>query len=123
MSFTPVTIDIRRPTVTEDAGGGEARTYSTVYGGLAMTAHFPDKDSLYREETGAGASSGPGTLTRSDRVLFMDPWDGSQSVRVDDLAVPNPVVAWLPASMRVVGVRPYEDGAMGELQLDVEDVN
>lgn len=122
MSFTAVTIDIKRPSVTEDAGGGETRTLTTVYSGLSMTAHYPDKDSVMREETGAGAASGPGTLTRSDRVLFLDPWDGTQVVRVDDLAIPNPAVAWLPASMRVVAVRAYEDGAFGELQLDVEDV-
>ena len=88
-----------------------------------MTAHFPDKDSVAREEIGSGPASGPGTMTRSDRVLFLDPWDGSQLVRVDDLAVPNPAVAWLPASMRVVGVRPYEDGPNGELQLDCEDIS
>ncbi len=122
MSFTPVTIDIKRSTTVEDEGGGETAPETTVYSGLSMTAHFPDKDSLYREETGSGAASGPGTLTRSDRVLFLDPWDGTQVIRVNDIAVPNPAVSSLPARMRVVGVRPYEDGSLGELQLDVEDV-
>lgn len=122
MSFTAITVNIERPVITQDAGGGETRTYSTVYSGLSMTVHFPDKDSLTREETGSGASSGPGTLTRSDRVLFLDPWAGTQVIRVDDVVVPSPAVAWLPARLRVVGVRPYEDGAFGELQLDVEDV-
>jgi hypothetical protein len=123
MSFTPITVNIERPVVTEDAGGGETRTYSTVYSGLPMTAHYPSKDALAREETGAGPSSGPGVMTRSDRVLFLDPWSGAQAIQVDDVAVPTPAVAWLPARLRVVGVRPYEDGAFGELQLDVEDVS
>lgn len=121
MSFTPITVSIERPVVTEDAGGGETRTYTTVYSGLSMTAHFQDKDSVYREETGNGASSGPGTLTRTDRVLMLDPWVGTEVVLVDDVVVSS--VAWLPARMRVVAVRPYEDGAFGELQLDVEDVS
>lgn len=124
MSFTPVTIDIKRTVPTEDAGGGEiAGVPGTVYSGLVFTAHYPDRDAVAREETGAGASSGPGVLTRSDRVLFLDPWDGAQVVRVDDLAVPNPAVAWLPSQMRVVGVRAYADEVAGELQLDVEDIS
>lgn len=122
MSFTPVTIDIKRIEPVQDDGGGETAPETTVYSGLSMTAHFPDKDSVTREEIGAGASSGPGAMTRADRVLFLDPWDGTQVVSVNDLAVPNPAVAWLPARMKVVAVRPYEDGAFGELQLDVEDV-
>lgn len=122
MSFNPITVNIERPVVTEDAGGGETRTYSTVYSALSMTAHYPSLNAVAREEVGAGPSSGPGTMTRSDRVLFLDPWTGAQVVRVDDVAVPSPSVAWLPARMRVVAVRPYEDGALGELQLDVEDV-
>jgi hypothetical protein len=123
MSFTAITVNIERPVVTEDAGGGETRAYSTVYSGLAMTAHYPDKEAVMREETGAGPSSGPGVMTRSDRVLFLDPWSGAQTILVDDVAVPAPAVAWLPARMRVVGVRPYEDGSFGELQLDCEDVS
>jgi hypothetical protein len=120
MSFTPVTFSIERTVDTEDAGGGETPVPFTVYPALVMTAHYPDMDAVNREETGAGPASGPGTLTRSDRVLFLDPWSGTEAIRVDDVAVSN--VAWLPNRLRVVAVRPYEDGAFGELQLDCEDV-
>ena len=123
MSLVVSTVDVWRFQTVSDAGGGENVVPGMVYGGLECTIGFPDRDSVSREETGAGARSGPGPLTRADRVVFIDPWDGvSVTILVSDEIRPNPIVGWLPEALQVVGVRPYYDGAAGELQLDVEDV-
>jgi hypothetical protein len=122
MSLQPITLDIERSIVTEDDGGGEAVSPNIIYAGLNGTVSFPDLDAVTREETGAGPSSGPGTFTRSDRVVFIDPWDGTIQIEVSDVVKPNPTVNWLPAGMKVIAVREYPDDD-GQVQLDVEDVN
>ena len=119
MSLVPFTADIKRDTMTATAGGGETAVSSTVYSGLNVTANFPDKNSVSRRESARGQNQGPGPLTRSDRVIVLDPWDGTVVIRVNDRVVPNPAKAELPTAWKVVGVRPYE----GELQLDCEDVS
>lgn len=124
MSFEPVTVNIQRKTVTEDAGGGETYVLNNVYTNLTVTVHYPNKDSVDRHERADTRTAvGAGTFTRSDRVVFLEPWDGSVQVQVNDLVKPVPSVSWLPISMGVVAVRPYYDGPIGELQLDVEDVS
>lgn len=130
MSLNPITVDVVRDEVTEDEGGGEDTAPVPVLTGLTVTISYPDKSALMRYERGAGPTSGPGPLTRSDRVVFYEPWDGSVLIdgdtdiqqMTDARIVPNPPVSWLPAAMNVVGVRGYEDGSRGQLQLDVEDV-
>lgn len=121
MSLEFITFDVWRTVNQSDSGGGEIDIPNVLYAGLRGAFTYVDLSSVLREESGAGAASGPGTLTRSNRVVFLEPWDGSVQVHVDDYVKPNPSVVWLPESMRVVGVRGYPDDA-GELQLDVEDV-
>lgn len=122
MSLNPLTVDILSDAVTEDDGGGEAVTPATIHSGLSVTISYPDKSSVNRFETAGGNTQGPGPLTKSERVVFIDPWDGTVLIERNDRVVPNPAVSWLPSELNVVAVRPYEDGSAGELQLDVEDV-
>ncbi len=126
MSLNAVSVNITRPTVTEDDGGGETTVYNTVYSGLSVTIGYPDKSAVERYETSGSrdfGTLGPGSLTRSDRVVFLDPWDGSVDIRVADRVVLVTPQTAMPAFMDVVAVRPYEDGPNGELQLDVDDVS
>jgi hypothetical protein len=122
MSLVAQTIDIWRSQTQSDAWGGETEIPALLFSGIETTISFPDKDPLATHDTGGGTQQGPGPLTRADRVVFIDPWDGSWNVLVADHVKPNPPVDWLPAQMNVIGVRPYYDGSAGELQLDVEDV-
>src|SRR5512138_2643853 len=123
MSLLSVTVDIQRDTATATAGGGETLTTATPYTSLSCTIGYPDKSSVYRNETSGRGTMGPGTRTRSDRVAYFDPWDGTTpTISINDRVVPNPAKAWLPTSMKVVAVRPYFDYASGELQLDLEDL-
>lgn len=118
MSLEPFTVDIVRDTATETAGGGETQVTSTVYTGLSVTVNYPSPRDVTRVE-GGRQTAGPGPLTRSQRVMILDPWDGTKLIRVNDRAVPNPTKAELPTAFKVVGVRPYED----LLELDVEDIS
>ncbi len=125
MSLVLITVNVERKTVTEDAGGGESFATSTVYNGLTVTIGYPDKSAVMRDEipTTHRTDVGPGNFTRSDRVLFLDPWDGTVMAQVNDVIRPQPPITWLPVTMNVVAVRPYYDeGGGGELQLDLEDV-
>lgn len=122
MSLNTITCDIKRDTVTADDGGGETAVAATIHALVEMTISYPNKSAVNRHELAGSPGSGPGPLTRSDRVAFIEPWDTSLTVLVNDEVVPNPTLDYLPASMKVVAVRPYEDGAEGELQLDLEDV-
>src|SRR5690349_13677227 len=122
MSLVPLTVNIERRTPIEDAGGGETFTTATVYTGLTVTIGYPDKSAVNRDEipTTHRTDVGPGNFTRSDRVLFLDPWDGTVGVQVNDVVRPQPPIVWLPVTMNVVAVRPYyEQGGAGELQLDL----
>lgn len=112
MSLEPITVDIQRDVITADAFGGETAVSSTVYSGLSVTIGYPSKNAVQRFEPQ------PGAQTKSDRVVFLDDWDGTVALLVNDRVVPNPAIATLPASFNVIAVRPYD----GQVQWDVEDV-
>ncbi len=116
MSMEPITVDVERDTWTRDASGGRTAVSATVYSGLSVTISRPDKSSDTRFE------STPGVQTKVDRVVFLEPWDGSVLIEVNDRIVPNPAISYLPAHFNVLFPRPYPDDG-GQLQLDVEDVN
>lgn len=124
MSLDTLTVDIQRDTATVTSYGGESYTSVTIYSGLAVTINYPNLNAVSRHETPSGNILGAGPRTKSDRVVFLDPWDGSVFIRVNDRVVPNPTRNELPSAFKVVAVRPYyDDGGAGELQLDVEDVD
>ncbi len=120
MSLIQFTADVQRDTMTADSYGGETAVSSTIYSGLTVTANYRTPvRAVNRFESAPGNTIGPGPLTDSRRIIFLDPWDGTQVIRVNDRFVPNPAKAELPTHFNVIGVRPYE----GEAQYDVEDVS
>lgn len=122
MSLNSITVDIHRYTTASDAGGGETLTDSTVYTGLNASISFKDLSSIYRFEKAGTEGIGPGALVEGLRVVFIDNWDGTEDIHQSDRVVPNPIVNWLPSALDVVDVRKYEDGAVGEIQLDTSDI-
>lgn len=125
MSLELITIDVQRATVSPDDYGGEALTWAAVYSGKQVTIGFYSPRGVDRFELvkDTRSAEGPGSRNSNKRVMYLEPWDTSVVVYLNDRIVPNPALTYLPAAFNVVGVRPYYEPSGGELQLDIEDIS
>lgn len=107
-AFTPVTVDVLRPTGPDDDYGGETLTDTVLYSGLSFILSYPTARSVATLET----AQGPGSAMRTKALLIAEPIPANVTIKRGDVCSVRGGSKW-----EVAGVRnTYEK----TLQLDVE---